>query len=184
VVDEPKAENLPSKLPDIETWEGRREVIRKASKGDTAVLPLLRQVFDRDGGTGGYLVEKYGNMHAHAANELIERIAGKDLAIQEALRRKLDALRDELAGPDPTPLERVLSERVALTWLDANEMDRRFSDQSGISFKDAAHRENRRDRAHRRFLQACKTLATVRKLARPTIQLNVARQQVNVAGTT
>ena len=99
------------------------------------------------------------------------------------MRRKLDALRDELAGPDPTPLERILSERVALTWFEANEMDQRYLDASNLSFKDAAFRESRRDRAHKRFLTACKTLATVRKLARPTIQLNLANQQVNVAGS-
>jgi hypothetical protein len=79
-------------------------------------------------------------------------------------------------------LERILCERVALTWFDANEMDLRFVESSGISFKDAAYREDRRDRAHRRFLAACKALATVRKLARPSIQINLANQQVNVAG--
>jgi hypothetical protein len=35
------------------------------------------------------------------------------------------------------------------------------------------------DRAHRRFLSAVKTLAAVRRLARPAVQINVARQQVN-----
>jgi hypothetical protein len=38
------------------------------------------------------------------------------------------------------------------------------------------------DRAHKRYLSAIKTLATVRKLAVPVLQINVAKQQVNVAG--
>src|SRR4051794_21466827 len=55
-------------------------------------------------------------------------------------------VRDELAGPNPTPLERILCERVALCWFDAHEMDRRYIDQTEVSFKVAEYRENRRDR--------------------------------------
>jgi hypothetical protein len=183
VADEAKAESVPSKLPDIETKEGRWEVIRRAAEGEAAMVPLLRKVFDLNREKGGWLVEKCGNAHDLAVESLVRFISGKDLVVREALLRRLGALRDELAGPDPTPLERILSERVALTWLDANEMDRRFVASSGISFKEAARRESRRDRSHRRFLQACKTLATVRKLGGPTIQVNLANQQVNVAGS-
>jgi len=38
------------------------------------------------------------------------------------------------------------------------------------------------DHAHRRYLSALKTLALVRKLAVPVLQVNIARKQVNVAG--
>ncbi len=38
------------------------------------------------------------------------------------------------------------------------------------------------DRAHNRYLSAIKTLATVRKLALPILQVNIAKKQVNVAG--
>ena len=88
------------------------------------------------------------------------------------MARKLKSLCDELAGMNPTPLERILSERVALCWLDAQGMDRRFADQSNLSFKDAVYRENRRDRAHNRFLSAFKTLATVRCLGIPALVVN------------
>jgi hypothetical protein len=112
---------------------------------------------------------------------LIRNVAGTDVATQEALRRKVNSVRDDLAGPNPTPLERILSERVALCWFDAHETDRRYVDQSNLTFKEAEYHESRRDRAHKRFLTACKTLATVRKLAVPAIQVNLANQQVNVA---
>ncbi len=38
------------------------------------------------------------------------------------------------------------------------------------------------ERCHRRFLSACKTLAQVRKLLGVNVQINIAEQQVNVAG--
>jgi hypothetical protein len=147
--------------------------------------PLVLQLLDREqkAGDEGVLMRVYGNMYGHAQDALLKTAAGKDIAIQETMRRKIDAVRDELAGPDPTPLERILCERVALCWFDAHEMDRRYTDEVDVPLKVAAYRETRRDRAHKRFLAACKALATVRKLGVPAIQVNVARQQVNVAGS-
>ena len=38
------------------------------------------------------------------------------------------------------------------------------------------------DRAHRRYLSAIRTLAQVRRLLTPAVQINVGENQVNVAG--
>jgi hypothetical protein len=176
-------ERMPKPLPDIDTPSGVVELLKRAGKGEAVMLPLVRQLLDRDPERGGMLIRIYGDVFGHARDQLVKIVAGNDIAMKETLSRKIDAIRDDLAGPNPTPLERILCERLALCWFDAHEMDRRFSDQSGISFKIAAYRENRRDRAHKRFLSACRTLATVRKLALPAIQVNVARRQVNVAGS-
>jgi hypothetical protein len=51
------------------------------------------------------------------------------------------------------------------------------STMAQLEFRDRAV-----DRATRRYLAVLKTLATVRRLAVPTVQVNVARNQVNVAG--
>lgn len=61
-------------------------------------------------------------------------------------------------------------------------MDRRSMGDPGNSYKEAAYRQELRDRAHKRFLAACKTLATVRRLGGPAVQINqvVGQQQVNV----
>jgi hypothetical protein len=126
---------------------------------------------------GGKLLDIYGDIFGNARDSLLMHAAGKDITVQEIQSRAIDAVRDELAGPNPTPLERILCERVALCWFDAYEMDRRFINQSGMSIADAEYRESRRDRAHRRFLSASKTLATVRRLTRggPAVAVNVAQ---------
>jgi hypothetical protein len=173
---------MPKPLPDIDTPDGIMEVLKRAGKGEAAMLPLVHQLLDRDPDQGGMLIRIYGDVFGHARDQLVKTFAGDDIAMKETLSRKIDAIRDDLAGPNPTPLEQILCERVALCWFDAHETDRRFSHQSGISFKNAEYRESRRDRAHKRFLSACRTLATVRRLAVPAIQVNLARQQVNVAG--
>jgi hypothetical protein len=48
-----------------------------------------------------------------------------------------------------------------------------------MSLAQSEHAQRRIDRAHRRFLSTLKTLATVRRLALPALQINVAGQQVN-----
>src|SRR6185437_6418387 len=116
-----------------------------------------------------------GDIAALARDALIQHATGGTAALSaELMRRKIDALRAELAGPNPTPLERILAERVALCWFDVNASDRRFVGN--------ADRQARRDGANRRFLDACRALAAIRKLGLPAIQFNVARQQVNFAG--
>ena len=171
--------NLSKQLPDLDTAEGRREIVHRGQSGDEAVRWRVEELFDRDRSIGGKLTAHYGDSYAHARREMARTAAGKNILVETALQLSIDALRDELAGPSPTPLELILCQRIALCWFDANEMDRRFSDQGGISVKMADYRESRRDRANKRFLAACKALAAVRKLAIPAVQINLARQQVN-----
>jgi hypothetical protein len=65
----------------------------------------------------------------HVLAAMTKLAAGKNFAVREALERKINQLRDELAGPIPSPLERILCEWVALAWFDSFEMDRRYVDQ-------------------------------------------------------
>jgi hypothetical protein len=177
----------PQSPPSIDTdkaFSVRLErLLKQAAKGDTAVLPAVRTLFDAHSELGLRLVETFGNSFALARDSMIRFAARENLMVQEAMQRKIDALVGELAGPNPTPLERILCERVALCWFEVNEVDRRYIDPSDLTFKAAGYFDSRRDHAHKRFLSACKTLATVRKLALPAIQVNVARKQVNVAGS-
>ena len=63
-------------------------------------------------------------------------------------------------------------------------MKRRFVNASDMSITQADYFQRRIDRAHRRFLSAVETLARVRKLALPILQVNIARnQQVNTVGS-
>ena len=51
--------------------------------------------------------------------------------------------------------------------------------EGGMTLAQSEHAQRRMDRAHRRFLSTLKTLAAVRRLALPAVQINLARQQVN-----
>lgn len=152
-------------------------VVGAAQGGERSALPDLQEMFDlaaRAGPAGGLagLIELCGGeLSEFVERYVINAAAGKDLAQREAIRRRLDRMRDELAGPCPSPLERMLVARVVLAWADAHACDLgEFRDKSEAAGK-------ARDRASKRFLAAVKTLAAVRKLALPDLQVNIAQQQ-------
>jgi hypothetical protein len=117
-----------------------------------------------------------GNLAKRTEQALVSAVAGKDLAVREALTYKLDLLRQEMAGPTPTPLERLLVERVVACWLQVQYADIRLAQQEReLNLSQAECHQRSRDRARRRFLTAVRTLALVRLLALPVLV-----QQINV----
>jgi hypothetical protein len=124
-----------------------------------------------------------GDLAEQAERSLVRAASGDDLALREALLRKLELMRQELAGPNPSPLERLLVGRVAACWLHLHYAEMLYAQNMGkLSAGWEELHQRRISHAHRRYLAAIKTLATVRKLAVPVLQVNIARRQVNVAG--
>lgn len=91
------------------TEEGLLELARRAQRGDETAMPKVKELLD----FGPELVSAYGGLARQAEWELICATAGKDLLLREAVWRKLKEMRKELAGSSPSPLERLLAERVA-----------------------------------------------------------------------
>jgi hypothetical protein len=139
-------------------------LLKRAEQGDYAVLPKLREALDAD----ARLWRHYGDLAAQAEASLILLAAGKNLLLAESLQRKLWALKDELGGESPSPLERLLVERTTATWLQVSYFDGLLAQAKGASETQAKMLQRQQDAAHRRHLTAVKTLATVRKLLRPT----------------
>ena len=173
------SEKTPATLSVPQTTDELRAFLKRAQAGDPATLPALRQllqdpkVIDMCG----------GDLAAQAEGALIEKAAGKNLAFTEAIVRKLELLRAEVAGPDPTPVERLLAERVAAGWLQVHYYEALLTQKEpDLSLAQGEYHHRRLDRAHRRYLASLRTLALVRKLAVPVLQVNIARRQVNVAG--
>ncbi len=135
-------------------------LLEAARRGDPAALPALRTFLDESPDVWRHA----GDLAAHAERAWVELAAGPDLLAREALSRRLASLKAELAGPAPTPLDRLLVERIAATWLQVNYADAVAAQARDISVKQAELALERQDRAHRRHLAAVATLATVRRL--------------------
>ena len=162
------------KLPDLTSAEGRREIMRRAQEGDAAVVPALRKLLRED---DDELIDA-----GHLARMALARAASKegDLLTREVYMAQMERDAEELAGPNPSPLEKVLAERIAISRFRCYYYECLCA--MGLR-KDTlnvdAHKHKRLAAAQKDFLSACRTLAQVRKLELPFVQVNVAeRQQV------
>jgi len=155
------------------------EATKRADRGDKSALAVIAQVFD----LVPSVWESYGNLAAAAENALVELWAGDSALTRAGLRRKLAAMRGELAGPEASPLERLLVERVVACWLQSYHADFAYAGAlKELPPKEAEHYQRRQDRAARQYLKALRNLAEVRRLLVPTVQVNIAKRQVNIAG--
>ena len=151
-------------------------VVRRAEAGDEAAMPMLRKIMD---GVPA-LTESLGNLARKVESSLIGNSAGQNLAYKEFVTRKMTQLRKDVGGENPSPLEILLADRIALCWLSLHDTEIRFAQAKDLSIKQADFWQKRIDGAHRRYLSAIKALSTVRKLAAPVVQVNIAKKQVNV----
>jgi hypothetical protein len=117
-----------------------------------------------------------------AVGKLIDWAAGSDgdAKTKGSLKDELRGVADELAGLSPSPIERVLADTAATSWFAYRLHEATYASGvtgGGMSLAQSEHALRRMDRAHRRLLSTLKCLATVRRLAVPALQINVARHQ-------
>jgi hypothetical protein len=152
------------------------DLLHRAQNGDRSVLPWLRDLLK-----DGEMTDLLGGLVRQVRDAVVDGLCGENLAVREGIIKKMAEMRTDLAGPDPTPLERQLAERIVLCWLTLYECELRFARARDLTIKQADYWQRRIDSGHKRYLSAIKTLATVRKLAVPVLigQLNIAAKQVN-----
>ena len=158
------------------------ELLARAQKGDETCVNEFKALLD-DPERGPVAVEFFGNLAARTREFAVDMVARTNLAIKAATPRKMAKLRAELEGPDPTAIERLLAERAVFCWLILWEYESALALRNGeMTLKQSEFHQRRIDATHRRFLSSVRTLATVRKLALPAVQINLGGNQVNVAG--
>ena len=94
-------------------------LVKRARKGDETVLPQLRELLD----TRPELWQHFGNLAGHAREAWLRVISADDLALKESTARKAEDLMRELAGPEPSVVERLLAERAVLCWMQLAHAD-------------------------------------------------------------
>src|SRR5262249_26280175 len=104
------------------------KLVHSAQSGDEKALPALRELLKEP-----HFVEIFGgNLARLAQHTLIRKYSGKNLLSSETLIRKVEIMRDELAGPSPTPLERLLVERIVTCWLHLHQLEAIYSNMDSI----------------------------------------------------
>jgi hypothetical protein len=156
------AADVNTHAPDADALHEIRAVVSQAKKGDTTVLPRLRELLD----AYPILWRRYGDLAAQAERLWVALVAGADHYLRECLSREADALRRELAGPDAGPVELLLVGRVVMTWVQVHYFDAVTAQATAQdeSPKLAAYRATRQAQAHRNYLSSLAALATLRRL--------------------
>jgi len=167
-----------------DTLEWINDVIARAEEGDRDAMDLALQVH----AAVPSLWPKASVLGTQAERMLLDAVVDGDrqLLTRATVERQLEAMRDELAGANPTEVERILVDRVVLCWLACQQADLDLIHRTRASVPLALgeYLQRRAERAERRLLRATKALATVRRLLIPIVQVNVAEEikQVNVVG--
>jgi hypothetical protein len=153
-------------------------ILQKAEQGDTTVLPALRAFMERIPG----LWAARGDLAKATQKALIKQMAGQNLLVQETFARKCAALTQELAGPTPSPVEQLLVERIVLCWLQLHSAEYVWTQLQEATIQEAEFYQGWISKAQARYLAAIRTLAQVRRLGVPAVQVNIGQQQVNMTG--
>ena len=110
--------------PKVPEGDALRDLFRRTAEGDASTLPVVREYLKRPGA-----LDAYGDMGRIAQHTLIKVFTGKHLVNREAMLARLELLREELAGPTPTPWERLLAERIVACLLHLEYLDLNYSCQ-------------------------------------------------------
>ncbi len=140
------------------------DLSRRAEEEGVAVLPEIRAFLDLHPD----LSHRIGDLAENAKLAVIDTAVGGHALGKEAAMRRATELEAELAGPDASPLEKLLAGHVTVAWLAAAEAEATAAaNGKAAPLPRADFLDRRRDRAHKRLESALKTLAIVRKLLRP-----------------
>lgn len=153
-----------------------RKLFGKAQKGDAQAIAEIRPILDK-ASLWGFM----GELTRRVQQSWLEAMTGPNALIREAYERRADEMRKELLTAGDSPLERLLVDRIVMTWLQVGHADTVFAialKGDDLSFRAGAYYQEQQDRAHARHLKALKALAQVRKLLVPAVQINVGQNQI------
>ena len=142
------------------TREDFESLVKKANGGNKAALVELRRVLDDN----PHIWRAVGNLGLHARMALARSVAGGDELVYDSLMRYAYELETELLGPSPTPLERLVVQRIVACWLEANHAALKGSELAGTNGREAKHALQARESAERRLNAAIKSYTLVKKL--------------------
>jgi hypothetical protein len=132
-------------------------LLQLARQGDQDVLPELRAWLERSA-----VWRQFGDLGQQARDAWLRLIAGNDLVLRESLIRKLRELQGELTPGEPTPIERLLVDRVLANWLRLHYAELAAT-QSTNRPKLAEFWDRRQSRAERAYLTSMAALTTMRR---------------------
>jgi hypothetical protein len=156
------------------------QLLERAKAGDETVTEQVREMLTI---CPGFAESLGGDLGQITERLLSTAVAGDDIPFRESIKHKMKALRRDLAGPEATPIEKLLVDRIVICWLQVQMADLAQAKEESQTIALERFQLRRQDSANRRYLAAIRTLATIRKMALPVLQINVGQNQVNMTGS-
>jgi hypothetical protein len=161
------------------------ELSAKAECGDKAARAELRKAVRE---SSPEIVREASDIARRGQWGLIKTAAAGELLVEEALVARLDLMRREIGGPDPSPLEVLLTERVVSCWILLELLELLTSAQlvpPGKNQRLLPHSLLKfylgwQEKANRQFLSAIRELAKVRRLQTGVPNSNTNNVQINL----
>jgi len=139
-----------------------QQLVRKMNEGDQSALLAVRDMLDNN----PEIWRQAGDLGRLSEFTLIQRIAEKNKLAVGMFSRYIESLKEEIAGYAPTPLERLVAQRVVQCWLQVQHVDIAAAD-TDMPLPQARFWASRQGQAHRRFISAVKSLTMIRALLPP-----------------
>lgn len=122
-----------------------------------------------------------GDLSKNVENEVLNAVHGNPL-LRMTMEHQLEAMKKDLVRDSDGPLEQQLVYHTALCWLRLQLAELTYTKRMEDEHKlvQVEYWDKHLAATQRRYLRACETLARIRRLALPAIQLNFAHKQLNV----
>ena len=158
-----------------------KELSDRAEAGDKAARAELRKAVRE---SSPEIVREASDIARRGQWGLIKTAAAGDPLTEEALVARLDSMRRELGGPEPTSIEVLLIERVVSSWILLELLNSAYltsvDKQQQVPHSFAKFYLDWQEKVHRRFLSAIKDLAKVRRLQSGMPNSNTNNVQINL----
>lgn len=107
----------------------------------------------------------------------------KNAVAFESIQAKLNNLRSTLEKASDSSVEKLLIDQILTGWMDVSVTGSKLAalSEGNHSQSSGTYWDRRYHTAHARLLRSIEMLARVRKLGLPSVQINVAEKQINVA---
>jgi hypothetical protein len=160
------------------------ELSTKAEEGDKDARLKLRVAL-RESSPG--VVRRCSDLAGNYRQVLAKTASARNPLLQAALEERMEGMREEIAGENPTPLEVLLTERIVSCWMLVELLEAlntgfyvQDTDRKRLDPRYFMQMVKILDSAYRRYLSSIQALARVRKLqaGTPGIQYNT---QINLS---
>jgi hypothetical protein len=149
-------------LPTWESLERLQRLFQRFKAGDATALPAYETALEAN----PLFAKHCGDLAARSEAAWLELICSTDLSRRQTVERELRQLKQELSGPSPSALERLLVDKAAASWLQTCHADALFAEVADGRHPQHAAGLRRQAATREMYLESLRALASIQEVLR------------------